>query len=147
MERIWLFLHVLAACVWIGGMFFAHYCLRPAVADLQPQQRAPLMLSTLGRFFAAVIAAIGVLWITGLAMLVPVGMSNAPVGWHLMLAIGTVMTLVFAWIRWRLYPRALNAAGVADLPAAASLLAGIRRLVVLNLALGVIAIGAVFLIN
>lgn len=35
-------LHVLATVVWVGGMFFAHFVLRPiAVAQLPPPQRLP----------------------------------------------------------------------------------------------------------
>ena len=38
---------VLAIVVWIGGMFFAHYCLRPAAAEkLSPEQRLPLLVKT-----------------------------------------------------------------------------------------------------
>ncbi|MEX3526641.1 MAG: hypothetical protein VB143_04220 [Burkholderia sp.] len=32
-----LFLHLLAVAVWVGGMVFAHFCLRPALSDLSPQ--------------------------------------------------------------------------------------------------------------
>ncbi|NTV95532.1 MAG: hypothetical protein HGA75_08965, partial [Thiobacillus sp.] len=35
--------HVLATVVWVGGMFFAHQCLRPVVlAQLEPPQRLRL---------------------------------------------------------------------------------------------------------
>ena len=37
-----LFLHLLGVAVWIGGMVFAHFCLRPALGDLTPQMRLPL---------------------------------------------------------------------------------------------------------
>ncbi len=32
-------LHVLSVIVWIGGMVFAHFFLRPAVAQLEPAVR------------------------------------------------------------------------------------------------------------
>jgi uncharacterized membrane protein len=32
-------LHVLSIIVWIGGMVFAHFFLRPAVAQLEPAVR------------------------------------------------------------------------------------------------------------
>jgi len=57
--------HLLASIVWIGGMFFAHQCLRPAVlATLEaPPQRLSLWAAVFGRFFpwvwASVIALIG----------------------------------------------------------------------------------------
>lgn len=37
--------HVLAVVVWIGGMVFAHFFLRPAVLKLEPPQRIRLMRS------------------------------------------------------------------------------------------------------
>ena len=46
-------LHVLAIVVWIGGMVFAHFFLRPAALQLPPPQRVPLMHAALQRFFAA----------------------------------------------------------------------------------------------
>ena len=50
-------LHVLSIVVWIGGMGFAHFFLRPAVAQLEPAVRVRLMHDVLGRFFKAVLVA------------------------------------------------------------------------------------------
>jgi len=49
--------HVLAIVVWIGGMVFAHFFLRPAVATLEAPVRLRLMHDVLGRFFQAVLVA------------------------------------------------------------------------------------------
>jgi len=49
--------HVLAIIVWIGGMVFAHFFLRPAVARLDQPVRLRLMHDVLDRFFQAVLAA------------------------------------------------------------------------------------------
>ena len=49
--------HVLSIIVWIGGMVFAHFFLRPAVAQLEPPARLRLMHDVLGRFFQAVLWA------------------------------------------------------------------------------------------
>jgi uncharacterized membrane protein len=49
--------HVLAIIVWIGGMVFAHFFLRPAVARLDPPVRLRLMHDVLDRFFRAVLVA------------------------------------------------------------------------------------------
>ena len=35
-------LHLLAAVVWVGGMFFAYVVLRPGMAVLEPPQRLAL---------------------------------------------------------------------------------------------------------
>ena len=42
--------HVLSIIVWIGGMVFAHFFLRPAVQMLEPPQRVALMHGVLQRF-------------------------------------------------------------------------------------------------
>ena len=49
--------HVLSIIVWIGGMVFAHFFLRPALAQLEPPVRLRLMHDVLGRFFRAVLIA------------------------------------------------------------------------------------------
>src|SRR5690606_1619191 len=47
-----LVLHILAAVIWVGGMFFAYMALRPAMgATLDPESRPRLWLHTLDRFF------------------------------------------------------------------------------------------------
>jgi len=58
-------LHVLSIIVWIGGMVFAHFFLRPAVAQLEPAVRLPPMYAVLGRFFQAVLAASLLTLVTG----------------------------------------------------------------------------------
>lgn len=48
--------------LWVGGMLFARFFLRPALAVLDPPQRLRLMHEVLRRFFAAVtVAALAVL--------------------------------------------------------------------------------------
>ena len=60
-------LHVLAIVVWIGGMVFAHFFLRPAAMQLPPPQRIPLMHGALQRFFSAVLVAVAVVLVYFLA--------------------------------------------------------------------------------
>ena len=69
-------LHLLSAIVWIGGMFFAHFCMRPAAVEtLQPPQRLPLMAAALGRFFRYVAVAVLVLLGTGVLLMLPIGLA------------------------------------------------------------------------
>ena len=140
MHQLWLFLHLIAVVVWVGGMSFAHLCLRPAALALPPPQRLPLMAAALGRFFAQVAAALLLLWASGLAMMLQAGFAASPPAWHAMLAVALVMTLVFAMIRLRRYPRLVSAVAAGDWPAAGAALNAIRVLVVLNLALGLLTI-------
>jgi len=110
------FLHVSAAIVWLGGVSFMLFALRPAAMDLPPPQRLPLMAQVLMRFFRLVWLCIGLLLATGLVMLLGVGMKQAPVGWHLMLGIGLLMFAVFGHLYFGPFRRLRAAVEAADWP-------------------------------
>jgi uncharacterized membrane protein len=138
-----LLLHLLAAMAWVGGMFFAYFCLRPSAAEvLDPPQRLPLWVATLGRFLRYMSVAVLVVLASGLGMLLQVGFRAAPLGWHVMFAVGLVMAAVYATIHLGLLPRLRAHCGASAWPAAAQVLNRIRQLVALNLALGVLAVVA-----
>ncbi|MEP7205755.1 MAG: CopD family protein [Casimicrobiaceae bacterium] len=144
--RVALLLHVLAVVFWVGGMAFAHIALRPALADvLQPPQRLALLDGILRRFFAGVILAILVIFVSGGAMLAmaPRGVYGGAV--HAMIALAVVMAAVFAYVRWRSYPRLRNAVAAGDWPAGGAAATTIRRLVAFNLVVGVVVIGVTIL--
>ena len=44
-------LHILGAVVWVGGMFAAYVCLRPAAGALEPPQRLTLWRGFFAKFF------------------------------------------------------------------------------------------------
>jgi uncharacterized membrane protein len=140
-----LLLHLLAAMAWVGGMFFAYFCLRPSAAEvLEPPKRLPLWLATLDRFLRYMSLAVLVVLATGVSMLLLVGFEAAPVGWHVMFAVGLVMAAVYAYIHLGLLPKLRAHCGSSTWPAAAQVLNSIRQLVALNLTLGVVAVvGAV----
>lgn len=138
-----LFAHLLAAIVWLGGMIFAHFVLRPAaVALLAPPQRLPLLAAALGRFFRWVAVAVPVILVSGLWLMSRAGFAHSPVGWHLMLGLGLSMAGVFAFIFFRLAPRLQAHVAEQAWPAAGAVLDRIRRLVTLNLWLGIATVGA-----
>lgn len=142
------FLHILAAIVWLGGASFMLFALRPAAAELlAPPQRLPLLARTLQRFFLHVWASIGVLLLTGLVMLLGVGMKNAPVGWHLMLGIGLLMFALFGHLYFGPFRRLKLAVSVSDWPEGGRRAGQIATLAMLNLGLGVLAIAAVFFVG
>ncbi|MDN3520482.1 DUF4149 domain-containing protein [Halomonas ramblicola] len=136
-------LHVLAATLWVGGMFFAWMVLRPvAAARLEPPQRLALWRGVFARFFPWVWAAVAVLLGTGLWMLFAVFGGMAGAGWHvhLMLAIGLAMMAIYLhlWFApWRRLQRAVNA---EEWPEGGRQLARIRRLVGINLILGLVTV-------
>lgn len=134
-------LHILAAIIWVGGMFFAYMILRTvAAAVLEPPAKLALWSQVLGRFFPWVWAAIILLLSTGLWMTFVEfgGMKTAGKHIHLMLTLGIVMILLFLHLFFAHY-RKLNAALAAkDLPAAGQQLNKIRRMVGINLILGLV---------
>ncbi len=132
------FVHLAAAVIWVGGMFFAHVALRPSLGVLEPPARLALMAATLGRFFAWVVAAVLAILASGGALMRLSAAAGGAGSVRLMALIGVVMALVFAYIRLRPYPRL--AAAVADRrwPDAGAALGVIRRLVALNLVLGLV---------
>ncbi|MCM2295436.1 CopD family protein [Rhodoferax sp.] len=141
-------LHLLAIIVWIGGMVFAHFFLRPSLGVFEPAVRVRLMHAVLGRFFSAVLAAIAVTLVSGLWMIGNVakqvvqagGHFSMPLEWTVMATLGIVMMLIFGHIRFSLYKRLSRAAQAADWSAGAAALAQIRLWVVINLGLGVLVV-------
>ncbi|WP_296491098.1 CopD family protein [Rhodoferax sp.] len=141
-------LHLLAIIVWIGGMVFGHFFLRPAAGILEPSVRVRLMHNVLGRFFNAVLAAIAIALATGLWMIGRVAKQvvqagaqfNMPLEWTLMAALGILMMLIFGHIRFVLYKRLSRAAQALDWPAGGAALAQISNWVLVNLVLGVLIV-------
>jgi uncharacterized membrane protein len=140
--------HVLAVVVWIGGMVFAHFFMRPAALQLEPPQRIRLMHGALQRFFAAVLVAIVVILGSGLWMIgnaaktsVQAGLGfNMPLNWTIMAALGIVMMAIFGHIRFALFKRLSKAVMSSDWAAGGAALASIRTWVGINLAMGVVII-------
>ena len=140
--------HVLAVVVWIGGMVFAHFFLRPAALKLEPPQRIRLMHGALQRFFAAVLVAIVVILGSGVWMIgnaaktsVQAGLGfNMPLDWTIMATLGIVMMAIFGHIRFALFKRLSKAVASSDWAAGGAALASIRTWVGINLAIGVVII-------
>jgi uncharacterized membrane protein len=132
-----LLLHLLGVITWVGGMFFAYFCLRPAAAGtLQLPQRLPLWSATLERFLRYTAVAVLLVLFSGLAMFSRFGFNAAPVGWHFMFALGLLMAVLFSYVYFVLHPRLRAHCSSSAWPAAAQALNAIRRLVAVNLALG-----------
>lgn len=129
-------LHALAAAIWVGGMAFAHFCLRPSFRMLDPPQRLTVMAAVLGRFFAFVWGAIITLLVTGYAILAIQGFGAFGMYVHLMQASGIIMMLLFAHLWFSPWRRMERAVAVQDWPLAARNLDQVRMIVTINLWLG-----------
>ena len=135
-------LHLLAAVLWVGGMFFAYVCLRPAALALAPPQRMPLWAGTFARFFPWVWAAVVVLPATGYWMIFNVfgGMQQAGLYIHLMQGLGIAMIAIYLHVFFAPYRRLQRAVAAADFAAAGQQLGEIRRLIAVNLGLGLVTV-------
>jgi len=146
-------LHLLSIVVWIGGMVFAHFFLRPAAMQLAPPLRVRLMRETLQGFFRAVLGAIVVVLATGLWMIgrvakatVQAGLTfNMPLSWTIMATLGLVMMAIFGHIRFALFKRLDRAVVANDWPTGGAALSAIRTWVAVNTVLGVAIIGITLL--
>jgi uncharacterized membrane protein len=137
-------LHALAAVAWVGGMFFAYMVLRPAAGPLEPRLRLALWQRVFSRFFPWVWASIALLLASGYAMLFLHfgGFKDAGPHIHVMQATGILMMLLFLHLffaPWRRFSRAVEA---GQFDSAAHSLNQMRRIVVINLVLGLITIAA-----
>jgi uncharacterized membrane protein len=144
-------LHLAAAIVWLGGMTFMLFALRPAlIAKLQGPARLELLALVLKSFFAIVLGAVAVLLLTGLhlygAGAKAVGMPSIPLGWHLMAGLGLTMILLFGHIYFAGFRGLSRAVAAADWPLAATKAGQIHTLVVVNFVLGWAAVIAVRLL-
>jgi uncharacterized membrane protein len=131
-------LHLLAAVVWVGGMFFAYLALRPAAGPLEPPLRLALWRRVFARFFPWVGAAVVVLPATGYVLIVLElgGFAAAGLHTHIMQGTGWLMILLFAHLIAGPYRRLRRALDGNELPTAAKALNQIRRIILVNLLLG-----------
>ena len=136
-------LHLLAAVIWVGGMFFAYMALRPAAASLlEPPLRLALWSEVFSRFFRWVTVAVLLLPVTGYWMVFSAlgGMRGAGLHIHLMQGMGIVMILLYGHLYFGPYRRMKQAIEKQDWKDAGTRLAQIRKIIVTNLSLGLAVI-------
>ena len=139
-------LHLLGVVVWVGGMFFAHMALRPAVQVLAPPERLPLLASVMTRFMRWAGVAIAGIVVSGIALLTMLGGMRA-LGWHVhaMIGLGVVMMLIYGHLAAGPLKRLRAAVSAGDWERAGAAMAQARRLIAINLVLGFLAITVVVL--
>lgn len=136
-------LHVLAAVIWVGGMFFAYMALRPAAAQvLQPALRLHLWVQSFKRFFLWVWLSVILLLATGYWMVFSQfgGFANLGLHIHLMHGMGLVMVMIYFHLFLAPYRRLRHAVVVEDYAEGGRRLGQIRSLVGLNLIIGLCVI-------
>jgi uncharacterized membrane protein len=135
-------LHVLAVVVWVGGMAFAFVVLRPSAGALESETRLQLWHGVFRRFFPWVWTSIIVLLASGYGMIFVYfgGFAGAGLYIQLMQGIGIVMMLLFLHLFFVPWHRFTHAVAGKHFGEAAKNLEQIRRIVAVNLVLGLITI-------
>jgi len=150
------FLHVLSAVVWVGGMIAMRFAAHYAFQVLEPSDRLARTAQALGNLFKIVAPFIVILIATAVLMAVGWGFRAAAVDAggnvidetayyiynlvHIKEAIWMVMAMNYGYMVWRLL-KAKKYIAAADLPAAKTMLGMIGKyLVPLNIILGLTAI-------
>lgn len=140
MNAIAIALHVVAAVVWVGGLFFAYIVLRPSATVLEPAQRLILWAGVFKRFFPWVWMAIVVLMLSGYWLIFDWfdGFATTPGYVHLMHLLGWLMALLFVYLYVKIYPQFVAAVTSEEWSSAATQLNRIRQVVLINLIIGMI---------
>jgi uncharacterized membrane protein len=136
-------LHMLAAAIWVGGMFFAYMALRPvAASQFEPPQRLPLWRDVFGKFFPWVWVSVIVLLASGYWMAFKLfgGFATFPLYVNIMNGLGILMVLLYMHVFFAPYRRMKQAIAAGDFPTAGAKLAQIRMIIGVNLSLGLIVI-------
>ena len=149
-------LHLTAGIVWLGGMTFMLFALRPAaLASLEAQPRALLMGQVWKRFYALVLVAIVVLFSTGThlytatfrAAKLATGQGSVPLGWNVMLVLGIGMMLIFGHIYFAGFKKYKRAVGAGQWSVAAKAAGLMHTMTLVNFSLGWLSIFAVRLLR
>ncbi|ERI53780.1 membrane protein [Pseudomonas sp. EGD-AK9] len=136
-------LHLLAALIWVGGMFFAWMILRPAAVQvLEAPARLRLWLSVFQRFFVWVWAAVLVLPVSGVGMLHLGygGFDAAPRYVHIMMGLYLAMLALFLRIQALQLPELRRAVEAENWPTGGEVLGRIRKVVGSNLLIGLLLV-------
>ena len=142
MSAVAIALHVLAAVVWVGGMFFAYMAARPVLAELETPLRAKLWVGIFRRFFPWVWTSVAVLLLTGTYLVFDGfgGFAQAPAYVQAMMGIGVLMMALFGHIYFAPYKRLQRAAAANDEALAMKAMRQIRLIMAANLMLGLVVV-------
>ena len=136
-------LHLLAALIWVGGMFFAWMILRPAaMTALEGPARLTLWVEVFQRFFVWVWVAVVILPISGVGLLQMrfSGFETAPRYVQIMMGLYIVVVALFIRIQSLQLPELRKAVEAQDWAAGAAVMQRVRRLVGCNLVIGLVVV-------
>ena len=136
-------IHLLAALIWVGGMFFAYVVLRPAAVDvLEPQQRLRLWDTVFRRFFVWVWGAVVALTVSGGYLIYWYGgIAHVRPHIHIMLTTGVAMMAIYGYVFFACYQPFNMHIAKQRWKEAGEMLVKIRKLIAVNLTLGLLTVG------
>ncbi|MBF0194592.1 MAG: hypothetical protein HQL71_08535 [Magnetococcales bacterium] len=131
-------IHLIAALIWVGGMFFTHFVLRPSAEFLPLPDRINLWAKVLQRFLTMVWLAIIVLPVSGYWMVFSYygGLNDLALHINIMQIIGWIMMAIFIYVYMGPYKQLKIRVKEELFPEAGMFMLKIRRLVGINLLLG-----------
>ena len=139
-----LFLHILSAVVWVGGMFVAYMAVRPATVEvLEPPLRLKLWTAIFTRFFKWVWVAVALILGSGFYMIGQ--MTAVPRDVMVMASVGIVMSAIFMHVYFAPFGRLKRAVAAEDWKAGGAALNQIRILIGVNLTLGLVNVAVAVL--
>ncbi|MFT7823619.1 MAG: hypothetical protein ABXS92_02545 [Sulfurimonas sp.] len=137
------FLHVLSAFIWVGGMIAIRFAVHPAMQSIDdPAIRLGKNLMLTGRFFHLVIPFILLVFATGLVMAVALQGHHGEQKMVFMLkeSVWVVMAANFSWMYLK-RRKAQRLFDQGDLPSAKAAVALIPKLLLpINIVLGILAL-------
>lgn len=136
---VWLVtaIHLLSVVLWVGGMAFIMLVLRSGLLTIEPTTRVKVQGALFRRFFRTVWHVMPIAVISGLLLLI-LSYNHQPMPWPVMVMQtgGILMAAIF--VGMFMVPNRRLQAKLADGTATAEDLVPVRRLVLLNLAIGTI---------
>jgi len=138
-KTIIIFLHILSAVIWVGGMIAIKVAVHPVLQSIEePKIKLGKTLHIVGRLFNLVMPFIGIIALCGVIIIQGTGLSGVMV--HIKETLWTIMTLNYTYM----YIKRTQAQKLFDLGNFASAKEHVRLLpnilLPLNILLGVIAI-------
>lgn len=136
-----LVLHMLAAIVWVGGVFFVRAILLPALSGWDNGERFAALGLILPAFFRSIWGAVVVLLLTGYGVLLfgySDGLGGGGVHVDIMQAVGWVLIFAFVYLDFGPFRLFLRAKEAGDTERALSKLQELQTGLSLTLALGVL---------
>ena len=133
-------LHILGAVIWVGGMFFLYFALRPAVLDMDLADRLVVWRKCLDNFFPWLWGAIAALLGSGYGLIIAFPDDVEGIHVLIMQGLGWIMILIFGHAYFSPYRRMREALDRGDTNDAERQIEKFRLTLVANLALGLITV-------